>query len=164
MTDAPDVEGLVAELTRRGLTLSVAESLTGGLLVAEFVRVPGASAVIRGAVIAYATDVKHSVLGVDAQLLAAEGPVHADVARQMASGARTLLGRDSVPTDLALATTGVAGPGPQDGHPAGEAFVAIADAEGSRAVRLQLGGGREHIRRGVVSESLRTLQEWLDSH
>ena len=104
VTDAAD---LVAELTRRGLTIAVAESLTGGLLVAELIAVPGASLVVRGGVVAYATDLKEELLGVDAALLAASGPIHPDVARQMADGVRRRLG-----ADIGISTTGAAGPGP----------------------------------------------------
>jgi nicotinamide-nucleotide amidase len=81
--------GRVLELLRsQGRTLAVAESLTGGLLADAFVRVPGASAVLLGGVVAYATPVKHTVLGVDADLLDREGPVDPEVARQMADGSR----------------------------------------------------------------------------
>src|ERR671933_205540 len=83
---------LVATLRARGQTLAVAESLTGGALAASVVDVPGASAVLRGAVVAYATDLKHRLLGVDGDLLAAQGPVHPEVARQMADGVRERLG------------------------------------------------------------------------
>lgn len=160
----PDAAELLAELERRGLTLAIAESLTGGLLIAEFIAIAGASAVVRGGVIAYATDLKHSLLGVDSVLLAQHGPVHADVARQMASGVRIALALDERPADLGLSTTGVAGPRSQDGHPAGEVFIGMADAEGATATRLQLAGDRDHIRSSVVSESLSTVHRWLDTH
>ena len=75
---------VVAALIRHGMTIAVAESLTGGLVVAELVSVPGASAVVRGGVVAYATDLKASQLGVDAALLAEVGPVDPRVAAQMA--------------------------------------------------------------------------------
>ena len=160
----PDAAELLAELERRGLTLAIAESLTGGLLIAEFIAIAGASAVVRGGVVAYATDLKHSLLGVDSVLLAQHGPVHADVACQMASGVRIALALDERPADLGLSTTGVAGPRSQDGHPAGEAFIGIADAEGASATRLHLAGDRDHIRSSVVSESLRVVRLWLDVH
>ena len=81
-------EELVSRLIARGWTVAVAESLTGGLVVSSLVSVPGASATVRGGVVAYATALKHTLLGVDAALLAAEGAVHPDVARQMAEGVR----------------------------------------------------------------------------
>jgi len=153
---------LVAELTERGLTVAVAESLTGGLLVAELISVPGASLVVRGGVVAYATDLKHSLLGVDAGLLAATGPVHPEVAAQMATGVRHLLGVDGTPADVGIATTGVAGPGPQDGHEAGTAYVAVSIADRVSVTPLRLHGGREQIRHGVVAESLQALGDSLE--
>jgi len=136
---------LIRSLTDRGLTVAVAESLTGGLVVAELVSVPGASAVVRGGIVAYATELKHDLLGVDAALLAAGGPIQAAVAEQMASGVRTRLG-----ADIGLATTGVAGPDPQDGHAPGEVWIAVATSSGIRSVRLELGGDRTAIRRETV--------------
>ncbi|WP_309711100.1 CinA family protein [Pseudolysinimonas sp.] len=140
---------LIAALTERGLTVAVAESLTGGLVVADLVSVPGASAVVRGGIVAYATELKHDLLGVDAALLAAGGPIQAAVAEQMADGVRVRLN-----ADLGLATTGVAGPDPQDGHPPGEVWIAVATATGIRSVRLELGGDRESIRRETVESVL----------
>ena len=160
MTVAADV---VALLTERGLTVAVAESLTGGLLVAELIAIPGASAVVRGGVVAYATALKHSLLGVSAPLLAAHGPVHPEVASQMASGVRRHLAIDGSFADVGLSTTGVAGPGPQDGHPAGTVFVGVAIAEDVRVLRLSLDGDRDGIRRAVVSESLVLLRSRLQS-
>jgi nicotinamide-nucleotide amidase len=99
----------------------VAESLTGGMLCSALIDVPGASAVVRGGVVSYATDLKHRLLGVDAGLLAANGPVDPDVATQMAHGVRERLG-----ADWGVATTGVAGPDPQDGIAAGTVYIAVA--------------------------------------
>lgn len=152
---------LVAELTERGLTVAVAESLTGGLLVAELISVPGASKVVTGGVVAYSTELKHTLLGVPAGLLARHGPVDPDVAIEMAARVRELLAVDGVPADIGLATTGVAGPGSQDGHPAGTAFIAVAIGGDARAVGLELGGTRDDIRKRVVSESLSQLKQRL---
>ena len=146
---SPAAAELVAELTRRGLTIAVAESLTGGLLVAELIAVPGASVVVRGGVVAYATELKSQLLGVDAALLAASGPIHPDVARQMADGVRQRLG-----ADIGMATTGAAGPDPQDGHAPGEVWLGFAIGDAVTSVGLALGGDRETIRRDTVSESL----------
>jgi len=154
-------EEIVAELTARKMSVAVAESLTGGLLVAALVAVPGASVVVRGGVVAYATDLKRSLLGVSAELLAAEGAVHPEVARQMAMGVRRMLSIDTTPADIGIATTGVAGPGPQDGHPAGEAYVAIAIGDRVEVLHLQLPGSRADIRIGIVSESLSELARLL---
>jgi len=123
----PTVEETAAQvvrlLSRQGRTVAVAESLTGGLVVAALVGVPGASKVVRGGVVAYMTDLKASLLGVDEALLARVGAVDPDVAAAMARGVAVRLG-----ADYGLATTGVAGPDPQDGHPVGEVHIAVWDA------------------------------------
>jgi nicotinamide-nucleotide amidase len=141
-------------LTERGLTIAVAESLTGGLLVSELIRTPGASAVVVGGVVAYSTALKHSVLGVDAALLASNGAVDPEVARQMASGVRAVLAVDGRPADIGVATTGVAGPDPQDGKPVGTVFLGIAFGDEVRSVELGLSGSRDEVRAAVVVEAL----------
>ncbi len=156
-----DAAALVAELGARGFTLGVAESLTGGLLVAEFVAVPGASAVLNGGVVAYNTALKHSVLGVDAGLLAEHGAVHPEVAEQMADRVRRVVAVDGRPSDVGLSTTGVAGPDWQDGQPPGTVFLGIAVGSAVRSVRLDLSGDRGAIRRATVSESLTELSRDL---
>jgi nicotinamide-nucleotide amidase len=148
-------------LRRRGWTLAVAESLTGGALVDAFVRVPGASAVLVGAVVAYATPLKASVLGVDPRLLAEEGPVHPDVAAQMADGVRRALAVDGRPADVGMATTGVAGPDPQGGQPPGTVYVAVALPAGVVVRRADLPGGRPAVRDGAVERALGLLLEAL---
>lgn len=155
-SDALDAiaQRLVADLSRRGATVAVAESLTGGLVVSTLVGVPGASAAVRGGVVAYATPVKHSVLGVSADLLAANGAVDPEVARQMAAGVRIALSVDGEPATWGISTTGVAGPEPQDGKPVGTVYVGIASADGATAWELHLDGGREAIRTATVSELL----------
>jgi nicotinamide-nucleotide amidase len=140
-------------LVGRGETLAVAESLTGGLVAAELTSVPGASQAFRGSVTAYATPLKSEVLGVDAALLAARGAVDAEVARQMAAGVRRALG-----ADWGVATTGVAGPEPQDGQPVGTVFVAVCGpCDAGNVTALRLNGGRADIRR----ESVRSVLELL---
>jgi nicotinamide-nucleotide amidase len=152
---------LIGELTRRGMTIAVAESLTGGLVVAELVSVPGASAVVRGGVVAYATELKSTLLDVDARLLAEKGPIDPEVARQMADGVRSRLGHDGAPADIGLATTGVAGPEPQDGHAVGEVWLGIAMEGRVEAHGLTIGGDRASIRAATVSESLMFVLEHL---
>ncbi|MAT18058.1 MAG: competence protein [Leifsonia sp.] len=152
---------IVETLTGRGETIAVAESLTGGLLVAELITVPGASLVVRGGVVAYATDLKARLLGVDGALLAQVGAVDAEVATQMARGVRLRLGHGDEPTAFGLATTGVAGPDPQDGQAPGTVFIAVATAAGESVRALRLDGDREAIRRRVVSESLLMLIETI---
>ncbi|WP_244293456.1 CinA family protein [Streptomyces sp. MJM8645] len=136
-------------LRARGGTLAVAESLTGGLLAAALVDVPGASATFRGSVTAYATELKASVLGVDEGLLAVYGPVHPVVAGQMAEGVRRLLG-----ATYGIATTGVAGPDPQDGQSVGTVHLAVAGPEGTLVSSPRLSGGRARIRHGAVTAAL----------
>ncbi len=145
-------------LLSRGETVAVAESLTGGLLGATITAVPGVSATFRGGVVAYATDVKSSVLGVDAEALALSGPVDRVVAGNMASGVRILL-----QASYGLATTGVAGPDPQDGHPPGEVHLGLAGG-GRRRLRvrsLQLEGDRAGIRAAAVVAALAFLRDTL---
>jgi nicotinamide-nucleotide amidase len=145
-------------LTERGLTIAVAESLTGGLLVAELIRTPGASAVVVGGVVAYDTAIKHSVLGVDAALLASNGAVDPEVARQMASGVRDVLAVDGRSADIGVSTTGVAGPDPQDGKPVGMVFVGIAFGDDVHAVELSLSGSRDEVRAAVVVKALALIR------
>ncbi|MFH8496607.1 CinA family protein [Streptomyces coeruleorubidus] len=155
---------VVRLLTVKGRTLAVAESLTGGLVAAEITSVPGASKVFRGSVTAYATELKHELLGVDTTLLAARGAVDPQVAAQMAAGVRKALG-----TDWGIATTGVAGPEPQDGQAVGTVFVAVdgplradsGSASGGKVEALRLNGDREEIRRESVRSVLALLLKEL---
>ncbi|MFF4590688.1 CinA family protein [Streptomyces sp. NPDC001388] len=151
---------VVRLLTVKGETLAVAESLTGGLVAAEITSVPGASQAFRGSVTAYATELKQELLGVDAGLLAARGAVDPQVAAQMAAGVRKALG-----ADWGIATTGVAGPDPQDGQPVGTVFVAVdgpfgpesGSAPGGKVAALRLNGDRAEIRRESVRSVLALL-------
>jgi nicotinamide-nucleotide amidase len=155
--DDPDTDvaaELVAELTRRGLRIAVAESLTGGLVVAELTRIPGASLAVSGGIVAYDTGVKHSLLGVPAALLEREGAVHPEVARHMADGVRVALAVDGRPADVGVSTTGVAGPDPQDGKPPGTVFVGVAFAGEVEAIALELDGDRTAIRTATVRAAL----------
>ena len=135
------VDPLIAALLARGETLATAESLTGGLLGAMITAVPGVSAVYRGGVIAYATDLKHSLLGVPASHLASHGAVHPRTAQLMAEAVRSQCG-----SDWGLATTGVAGPDPQEGQPVGTVHVAVAGGRETLVRTLQLDGTRKRIR------------------
>lgn len=140
---------VIAALTARGETVGTAESLTGGLVCAGLTTVSGSSAAVRGGVVAYATDVKRDVLGVDADLLERGGAVQPEVAEQLAEGIRRVLG-----TDWGLATTGVAGPTEQDGRPVGCVFVAVAGPGGVQVRELALDGDRAAIRAATVDEVL----------
>jgi len=149
---------VVEALTSRSETVAVAESLTGGALTAAIVDVPGASVVLRGGVVAYATDLKHALLGVDADLLARVGAVHPEVAVQMADGVRARLG-----AHWGLGTTGVAGPDPQDGQPPGTVHVALAGPAGARVETLRLTGDRAEVRMATVISALTLLGRALDA-
>jgi nicotinamide-nucleotide amidase len=150
---------VVARLTADGRTLAVAESLTGGQLAARLVDVPGASAVLRGGVVAYATDLKARLLGVDPDLLADRGPVDAEVAAQMAAGVRARLG-----ADWGLSTTGVAGPDPQAGKLPGTVFVGVAGPDAAQVRALRLAGTRAEVRSRTVAQALHLLLFAVGEH
>lgn len=129
-------ERLVSALRSAGQTVAFCESLTAGLATATLADVPGASLVLRGGLIPYATDLKAELAGVPPQLLTEHGPVSGPVAAAMAAGARTACG-----SDWAVALTGVAGPDGQDGHPVGEVWLGIAGpGQRPRALRAELPG------------------------
>ncbi|WP_318275473.1 CinA family protein [Streptomyces pharetrae] len=165
-TAADIAADVVRLLTVKGETVAVAESLTGGLVAAELTAVPGASKAFRGSVTAYATELKHRMLGVDAGLLAQRGAVDPQVAAQMAAGVRKALG-----ADWGIATTGVAGPDPQDGQPVGTVFVALdgpvgpdsGSAGGGKVQSLRLNGDRAEIRMESVRSVLALLLKELAS-
>lgn len=140
---------LVAAATEAGLTLATAESLTAGRVAATVADVPGASAVLRGGVVSYAVDVKHSVLGVDAQRLAEHGPVDPVVAEQMAAGARRVCG-----ADLGVSTTGVAGPEAHGGQEVGTVWIGVSSAAGTRSLLRHFAGDREAVRNQSVVVAL----------
>ena len=139
-------------LESRGWSLALAESLTGGLLADAFVSVPGASKVLRGSIVAYATEIKHELLGVDESLLAEVGAVDPGVAIEMAVGAANRLG-----ADVGLSATGVAGPDEQDGNPVGTVFIGIVTPNGSDVLPLQLVGSRQEIREQAASAAVDAL-------
>jgi nicotinamide-nucleotide amidase len=150
----------LAALVARSESVATAESLTGGLLAGAFTDVPGASAAFRGGVVAYSTDLKAALLDVSPRLLAERGAVDPDVASAMAAGVRSRCA-----ATYGLATTGVAGPDPQDGRPPGLVFVAVAAASGEPVVReLRLPGGRGEIRAAAVEAALTLLEERLSAH
>jgi nicotinamide-nucleotide amidase len=157
---------VVAALRQRSQTVASAESLTGGLVGVSLTDVPGASAIYRGGLIVYATELKAEVAGVSAQTLATDGPVAASTAAQLARGAAAVCG-----ADWGLATTGVAGPEPQDGHPVGQVFVAVAgpgsgdapraDRDGVVVRELALSGDRSAIRDQTTRAVLQLLLDTL---
>lgn len=146
MSTAAEAVGL---LTAAGATVSTAESLTGGLVCATLVSVPGASEVVDGGIVAYSAEAKIDLLGVPADLISTYGTVDAHVAASMANAARRRFG-----STYGLATTGVAGPDPSEGKPVGTVHVAIAGPEGTTSYVLDLDGDRESIRISTVAELL----------
>ena len=117
---SPQAVATIAELSKRGLTIAAAESLTAGMLCASLAAVPGASAVLRGGLVVYATDLKHRLAGVSAATLQKVGPVAEDTAVELAEGARR-----ACQADIGIGLTGVAGPATQGGHPVGTVFIVV---------------------------------------
>lgn len=168
----PTARELVDALAASNQTISFCESLTAGLAAATVATVPGASAVLRGGLVVYATDLKHSLAQVAQQVLDEHGPVSPVTAREMARGTRRVCG-----SYWAVAVTGVAGPDNQDGHPVGEVWVGLAgprwvasslaaelvDSAAGRYALIQgsaepvrvLAGGRDQIRHAAVEAALR---------
>ncbi len=142
----------VEVLRALGGTVAVAESLTGGLVTARLVDVPGASEVLMGGVVAYAPDAKSNVLGVDPDLIERVGTVHPDVAASMATGVARVLD-----ATWGVATTGNAGPEPSEGKPVGLVHVAVAGPSGVVTEELNLSGGRLEIREQTVDAVLSLL-------
>ncbi|KAB1641964.1 nicotinamide-nucleotide amidohydrolase family protein [Gulosibacter chungangensis] len=158
-------------LVEANLTITTAESLTGGALAAELVRVPGISATFLGGIVAYQDEIKHALLGVDKRVLHDHGAVHPEVALQMARGVRkkfVMLGRDS---DIGVSTTGVAGPDPSSkDQPAGTVFVGISTLWGEHVAELDFAnlvreedpiGSRQRIRFATIEAALFNVLEHL---
>jgi len=152
-----DAEQAIAALRARSASVACAESLTGGLLCATLVDVPGASDVVRGAVVAYASDLKVSLLGVDPAALSRDGTVTESTARAMASGVRERLG-----ATYGVSTTGVAGPGADEGRPEGAVHLAVAGPRRVVHRALRLDGGREAVRRASVARAVTLLLTELE--
>ncbi|KAB1503771.1 CinA family protein [Corynebacterium sp. 320] len=142
----PQASALVERCQSTGITVATAESLTAGLCAATIAEVPGASAVLRGGVIVYATELKETLAGVDAQLLDTEGPVSSAVAAALARGAAEGCG-----ATLGIGITGVAGPEPQDGHPVGEVYVAVVHP-GGESVRCIQDEYEDLVHKGVLND------------
>ena len=144
-------------LERQGATLATAESLTGGRVAAALTAVPGSSACFVGGVVAYATAVKEWVLDVPAALIAEHGVVSSECARAMASGVRHLTG-----ATYAVSTTGVAGPGEQEGVRPGTVYVGVAGPGPPTAVALELPGDRSAVQEQATMEALSAVAAILD--
>jgi len=152
------VQEIVLDLCReRGLTLATAESCTGGMIAARLTDVAGASEVFRGGIVAYADDVKTQELGVPASVLTAHGAVSAETAKAMAAGARDRLG-----VDVAVAVTGVAGPGGGTADkPVGLVFLHVSGPDGDEALRFEFPGEREWIRTRSAVAGLHLVRRLL---
>ena len=144
----------ITTLKARGLTVCTCESLTGGLICATLVDVPGASKVVRGGLITYQTDTKPLLAEVNAALIEAKGVVSAEVASAMAEGARKRLH-----ADIAVSATGMASPGEPDEPPAGTVFVGVASEKGVRTIPLRLSGTRAEIRQMTVRSAIQAILE-----
>jgi nicotinamide-nucleotide amidase len=160
------IAAILKALEARGFKLALAESLTGGLLSAEIVSVPGASNVLLGSIVAYQTSLKHELLGVSRALLENQGAVDPEVAAQMATGVRTKLANKTNTDEnlvIGISTTGVAGPDAQDGVAVGTVYIAISGpgAIGDSVYAHEFSGGREAIRAATVTAAIAALGECL---
>lgn len=156
----------IASLMTRDATVATAESLTGGMLCAALTSVPGASACVRGGIIAYDVAVKSALLGVDVGLLERMGAVDPEVARQMARGVREAIG-----STYGVATTGSAGPDPAPGGTqappvvAGTGFVAVSGPGVDLVRGFREDGDRAQVRAAAVAAALDLLAEAMaDGH
>lgn len=154
-----DPADVIRRAGERGWMLATAESLTGGAVVARLVDVPGASAVVAGGAACYSLEAKSRVLGVDPAVLSSTGAVTRQVAAAMAEGALSLYR-----TELAVSTTGVAGPGPDErGVPEGTVVLGLAvRGRPTRTRELRLSGGRARIRARTVDAALEMLASALE--
>lgn len=160
MTTAASAAAIHAALLERGETVATAESLTGGLLAAALTATAGASSTFRGGLVVYATDLKDSLAGVPAELLAQCGPVDPDVAVALARGAR-----ERLRATWGIGITGVAGPMSQGGNDVGTVFTAVAGpGEQADVSATTLPGGRAEIRAAAVDHALAMLGDTLGRH
>ena len=158
-----ELNAISAEVVRvfleKGLTLGTAESLTGGLVAASVASVSGASAVLMGGIVAYDPRVKHEVLGVETAVIETDGVVSEACARQMAQGARRVLG-----VDVAVSATGIAGPtGGTTETPVGTVFIGCATAEGTRVAEWHFAGDRQEVRREAARAALEMAMERISA-
>jgi PncC family amidohydrolase len=141
-----DVAHLVARLSELDKTIGIAESCTGGLVASSIAATDGAGRCLRGAIVAYAAEVKYQLLGVTP----GAGVINGPAARQMADGARRLLR-----SDIGLATTGVVGPDSQEGQPVGTVWIGVSSGNGGRsAYRFDFDGDPESVRARALHEAI----------
>ncbi|PTB61690.1 hypothetical protein BBK36DRAFT_1163713 [Trichoderma citrinoviride] len=152
---------LVEKLRNAGQTVGVAESLTAGAVCSTIASAMGASKVFRGGCVAYGSELKEELLGVDKQLIAEKGVIHADVAKQMAEGARRITSLKDSETTWGIGTTGVAGPDKQDDKPVGTVYIGIAGPNGTYSFGFAFPGTREQIIEATTVEALHRLRKSL---
>lgn len=151
-------EDVVQELIRRGLTVTTAESCTGGMLAGRIVDTPGSSSIFCEAFVTYSNEAKHKRLGVSEETLREEGAVSAACAAEMARGARAQAG-----SDIALATTGIAGPdGGSEEKPVGLVYIGLATAGETRTERYVFQGGRQQVREQTVKAAMQLLAQEIE--
>ncbi|MBI5847075.1 MAG: CinA family protein [Nitrospirae bacterium] len=142
----------------KGLTLSVAESCTGGLICHNLTAVPGASSFLQAGIVTYSAESKKRLLGISQKTFSAHGIISEETARQMAERVRTL-----TKTDIAISTTGNLGPDVLESKPRGLVFVAVSSKKGMAAKKLQLKGTRGEIKEKAVLSALKFLAEVLSN-
>ncbi|KAF9772108.1 hypothetical protein IL306_010225 [Fusarium sp. DS 682] len=157
-----DIASDVIRLLKQGKeTIGVAESLTGGSIMAALTAVEGASSVCRGGIVSYSIGMKVNILGVSQSLITKQGTVNGQVAQQMAAGARSITTLET-PTTWGLSTTGVAGPGPEEGKTPGTVLIGISKAGQDRAFGpFYFPGDRDAVRQATVIKALEQLRELL---
>ena len=155
---APKAAHIIELAKGAGVTLATAESVTGGMVCETLVSVAGASAVVRGGIVAYHSDVKISALGVNPLLIEREGPVAHSVAIEMARGALRVCG-----ADVAVATTGVAGPEPHGGSAPGTVVIAVVGPGVDRVTTVHIEGDRDDVMHGAVDAAIDYLAQALSS-
>ena len=150
---------IIESASEKGATIGCAESLTGGLIAGALTAIPGSSQVVHGAIVSYVNDIKHRELGVNAEVLKTEGAVCEAVARQMAEGARK-----NLDVDIAVAVTGIAGPGGEEpGKPVGTVWAAVSTQNSCKAMCFHFEGNREEVRNATVREALRMIEGALST-
>ena len=157
-SEISDLARQIVEIsTDKGLKIGFAESLTGGMIASEIVSVPGASSCFEGSVVSYSNEVKINVLNVDAEVIKSYGAVSEQCAKQMASGARKLLG-----ADYSVSVTGIAGPaGGSDKKPVGTVYIGFSGGDDTFAEHFLFEGDRESIRLQTVKEAYKLLLKYI---
>lgn len=158
MIPLSEVTDLIGILKEKGLTLSAAESCTGGLIGATLTEVPGASSVFLGSAVTYSNESKERILGVKHQTLIDNGAVSPETAGEMAKGAVEAYG-----SDYAVAVTGIAGPaGGTETKPVGLVYIAVADGPRVVVTKNNFSGDRQSVREQTVTEAVRLLKDSIE--